>query len=243
MTQPTDPPQPYSTDELQPLDLATYTSQRLSADDPNTLMALESALWQVRNYCKWHVCPVKINDTISLDGPGQWGGLAVGIGGLYYASGSYLGGVLRHQRAGGNTLYLPSKHVTGISAVVEDGVPLDVLTDISWSDRGEIVKTSGQPWTVNLASGRNDGSQGISVTFTHGYSSEEASDWRRLVLSIADRSSLVKGLVGAFPATVGPYRVGAYFGTSRAGNMPRDAGWLDDLLGMIDTARYVRVEV
>lgn len=229
--------------ELQPNDLQVYTRGRLSAEDFNTQDVLNAALQHARNYCKWHVTPVDTNAQLSLDGPGQWGGLGVGIGGLHYPSGSFITGSLRRQRIGAETLYLPTKRLTGISAIVENGVALDVSTDIEWSTDGEVWKTSGLPWTASRASGRTDGTKGISVTFTHGYSPAEAVDWRRLVLSIADRMSMVKGLVGPFNAAVGPYRLSAFYGTSRAGTMPMTASWLDDLTSLFDTRRYVRVDV
>lgn len=229
--------------ELQPIDLQNYTSGRLSAEDNNTIDVLNAALQHARNHCKWHVTPVEINTQLSLDGPGMWGGLAVGIGGLHYPSGSFITGSLRRQRVGAETLYLPTKRLTGISSIMENGVALDVSTDIEWSPMGEVWKSSGQLWTASKASGRTDGTQGISITFTHGYSPVEAVDWRRLVLSIADRMSLVRGLVGPFNAAVGPYRLSAFYGTSRTGTLPMAAGWLDDLNAMFDTARYVRVEV
>jgi hypothetical protein len=230
--------EPYSTDELSINDLSTYTQGRLVVGDPNAQFALDSALQLVRDHCRWNVSPVA-TDSLTLDGPGHWGGLAVGIGGLYYASGGYLTGVLRHVRTGGTTLFLPTKHLLSIASVTECGTALNVSSDftnsdVAWSVSGEVVKTDGSPWTTQF--------QGIEITFTHGYSASEASDWRRIVLAVADRQSMVRGLVGAFSTSMGPYRVNAYFGESRTGTMPKDAGWLDDLFGMIPTDRYVRID-
>jgi hypothetical protein len=231
-------PDPYTTDELTANDLQTFTQGRLVASDPNAQFALAGALQEIQNYCRWHVSPV-VTDTLVLDGPGQWGGLAVGIGGLYYASGSYLTGVLRRVRTGGGTLYLPTKRLLSIESVTECGNSLNVSSnfsesDVAWSASGEVVKTDGSSWTTQF--------QGIQITFTHGYAADNSVDWRRIVLAAADRMSMVRGLIGAFSTNMGPYRVNAYFGESRTGTMDKDAGWLDDLFGMINTARYVRVD-
>jgi hypothetical protein len=112
-----------------------------------------------------------------------------------------------------------------------------------WSEGGEVYKTTHQPWTSNRAGSTVVGSTGIDITYTHGYSEEQAADWRRIVLSVADRMSLVKGLVGPFNAMVGPYRLSAYYGTSRPGTLPNSASWLDDLLAQIATKRYILMGV
>jgi hypothetical protein len=242
MTEPAAPPAPpYETPELTPIDLQTYTQGRLLATDPNTKFVLGNALQQVRNYCKWHVTPVRVNETLTFDGPGEDGALAVGTGGLYYASGSYLTGVLRRTRPGGETLYLPTKRLLGITTVVEhrhrDDIEGHVIDEhhLDWSEHGEVRKRNGVPWPRHRRS--------IEVTFTHGYDIEESIDWRRLVLAMADRMSLVRGLTGPFPTAIGPYKVEAYFGTSRTGSLPMTAGWLDDLLAQIDVPRYVRLPI
>lgn len=239
----TDPVVPYSEDELTPYDLQTFTQGRLIASDPNAEMALDFALQKVRNHCHWNVSPVETVMDMDFDGPGMWGGLAVGAGGLHYASGGYVAGVLRRVRTGATQLYLPTKKLLSIQSIVEDGVTLDVTPggDVSWSSDGTVIKNSGAPWTFNLAS-NSKGAQGISVSFQHGYTAKQAKDWRRIVLMIADRASMVRGLIGAFSTNMGPYRVNAYFGESRSGTLPKDAGWLDDLLGMIPTSQYVRVD-
>jgi hypothetical protein len=236
-------PQPYSGDELTPTDLETYTQGRLLASDPNTQLALDAALDEVRGYCKWHVTPVATEANMGFDGPGQWGGYAVGIGGLYYASGGYMTGVLRRARVGAEILFLPTKRLLNVESIVEDGNTLTPLTDYVWSqDTGAVQKTNGTPWTANWASG-NGATQGLQVTFTHGYTAEQARDWRRIVLACADRMTMVRGLIGPFTSSMGPYRVNAFFGESRAGTLPLTASWLDDLTGQLNTERYVRVDV
>lgn len=236
-------PEAYSDDELTTYDLQTYTQGRLLTSDPNTELTLAFALQKVRSVCRWHVSPV-LTDTLMLDGPGHWGGLAVGIGGLYYASGGYLTGVLRRQRTGADTLFLPTKRLLGIKSITEYGCPVD-LCHVEWSEDGAVVKRYNPEYgsvPPNWSSLWPTGFRSISVTFEHGYSADEAADWRRLVLAIADRSSMVRGLIGPFSTMIGPYRVNPYFGESRTGTLPLDASWIDDLLGMIDTPRYVRVD-
>lgn len=221
--------------DLSAQDLANYTRGRLNASDQNTQDVLDAALQEIRSYCRWHVAPVMTEMDMTFDGPGDWGGLAVGIGGIYYASGSYLTGVLRRARCGAETLYLPTKRLLSVTKISEDGIELDVENDIAWSRDGRVQKTCGRRWTSNF--------RGISVSFEHGYTRKEAADWNRIVLNAADRMSLVRGLVGPFPVSIGPYRLGGYYGTSRAGNMPGNASWLDDLTALIDVTRYVRIDV
>jgi hypothetical protein len=228
--------------ELSANDLEAYTNGRLSASDPNTEMVLAAALQEVRNYCKWHVSPVHTDEGLKLDGPGEWGGYGVGIGGLYYSSSySIIAGRLTPTRVGGDVLYLPTKKLLDIQSITEDGVALDMAT-IQWSDTGQVFKTTHAPWTTNYA-GSGGAATGITITFAHGYTEQQAADWRRIVLAVADRMSLVRGLVGPFNAMVGPYRLSAYYGTSRPGTLPSHAGWLDDLYAMIATKRYVLIGI
>jgi hypothetical protein len=229
--------------ELTANDLEQYTNGRLVASDPNTVNVLAAALQEVRNYCKWHVSPIITEENQNLDGPGQWGGWGVGVGGLYYSSSySLVAGRLNPVRVGNDVLYLKTKKLRSIEQITEDGVALD-MTTIQWSDGGQVLKTTHQPWTSNYAGSIAGISSGINITYTHGYSEGEAADWRRIVLACADRMSMVKGLVGPFNAMVGPYRLSAYYGTSRPGTLPINASWLDDLFGQIATKRYVLMEI
>jgi hypothetical protein len=229
--------------ELSANDLETYTNGRLSASDPNTKNVLAAALQEVRNYCKWHVSPVVTEENEILDGPGEWGGWGVGVGGLYYSSSySIVAGRLSPVRVGNDVLYLKTKKLRSIEQITEDGVPLD-MTKIQWSDNGQVVKTTHQPWTTNRGGSTSTTGTGINITFTHGYSETQAADWRRIVLAVADRMSLVRGLVGPFNAMVGPYRLSAYYGTSRPGTLPTNASWLDDLFAQIATKRYILMEI
>ena len=211
--------------ELTVIDLESYTNGRLAKNNYETARVLAAALAKVRAYCRWHVTPVVTNDQVTLDGPGDWGGWGVGAGytygGTYYGSGS----ALQRIRVGGQVLYLPTKKLQTISSIVEDGSPLD-MTNISWTERGEVIKLDHTRWSVNF--------NAIQVTFTHGYTEAQAADWRRIVLAVADRMSLVRGLVGPFDLTVGPYRMHP---------AAPEVNWLDDLLSQIDTNLYVRPSV
>ncbi|KUH90624.1 hypothetical protein [Mycobacterium sp. IS-1556] len=57
-------------EDLTPADVAQYTRGRLSADDPETLRALNAALAKARRWCGWHVSPVR-TETLTLDGSGS----------------------------------------------------------------------------------------------------------------------------------------------------------------------------
>lgn len=54
-------------EDLTPADVSAYTKGRLDASDPETQRALDAALARVRNYCGWHVSPVR-TETITKDG-------------------------------------------------------------------------------------------------------------------------------------------------------------------------------
>lgn len=227
--------------DLTPVDLANYTQGRLDPANSVTQDLLNAALQYLRSYCSWHVTPVVTNDIVALDGPGEWGGWVVGTGSIY-GSGYTGTGTLRKSRPGGETAYLPTKRLQSISSVLEDGVALD-LTTLQFNERGAVQKINGGRWTTNMSNGSGLTS-GLQFTFTHGWTESEAADWRRIALMIADRMSMVRGLIGPFPVEVGnSFKVAAHYGTSRAGTLPMDAGWLDDLTGMVDTNRYVRVTV
>lgn len=89
-----------------------------------------AALAAARRYCGWTVTPVAEDVTVTVDG------------------------------SGGPVLSLPSLYVTEVSAVVEDGVALDVA-DLRVSTNGQVRKRSGACWTSALG--------GVVVTMTHGY--------------------------------------------------------------------------
>ena len=51
-------------------DLASYTDDRLDADDAETQRLLDAGLATVRRHCGWHVTP-EVTETVVLDGPGS----------------------------------------------------------------------------------------------------------------------------------------------------------------------------
>lgn len=83
-------------------------------------------------------------------------------------------------------LLLPTKKLVELSEVVEDGTILD-LANLRWTVAADYVvrvrKRSNAFWTGEYAA--------IGVTMTHGYTEEEAPDWRHAVLSMVDQISLV----------------------------------------------------
>jgi hypothetical protein len=71
-----------------------FTRGRLDRDDDETERQLAAALAAARGYCGWHVTPVLVDQTITLDGPG------------------------------GELLVLPTLKLTELSEVDEDGTEL-----------------------------------------------------------------------------------------------------------------------
>lgn len=82
---------------------------------------------------------------------------------------------------GGRKLYLPTQKITAISEVTESGVTVDDSHYVASAGvPGLVVRTVGR-WTTALAA--------ISVTLDHGFTEEEAADWRHAVLSMVDEMS------------------------------------------------------
>lgn len=138
-----------------------FTNGRLDRDDDETERQLAAALAAARTYCGWHVSPVVSEVELVLDGPGD------------------------------RLLVLPTLKITALTAVIEDGVSVD-LTELNWSTRGLIAKRGGTYWSGLFGS--------IRVTFAHGYAS--APDFESVVLSAIDR--------GGFSAESGPRVIGPF---------------------------------
>ncbi len=99
---------------------------------------------------------------------------------------------------GGRVLSLPTLNLIELSEVTESGGALDV-TKLDVSRRtGTVEKHPYGYWTC-----RNGG---IVVKMTHGFTEAEAADWRRAILQLVDRMSLMVGIVGS-SATAGPFAV------------------------------------
>lgn len=75
---------------------------------------------------------------------------------------------------GGRRLWLPTMHLTAVTAVTEDGTVLNVA-DLRWSQRGELWKASGACWV--------SGCKLITVTMNHGYAT--VPDFDKAVEDIA----------------------------------------------------------
>lgn len=95
---------------------------------------------------------------------------------------------------GSALLVLPTLRMSELTTVVEDGVELDLST-LAWSRRGLVRKKSGALWSCEFGA--------ITVTFTHGYTEEEAADWARTVQQVADRNARI---ASNDPIAVGPFR-------------------------------------
>lgn len=148
---------------LDVLAVEAFTEGRLNRDDAETLRQLDAALAAARGYCGWHVTPVLTATPVTLDGPG---------------------GVL---------LALPTKALSGIVELAEDGVELDVDT-LEWSLLGLVRKPYGQLWTTRFS--------GVTATITHGYAS--APDFESAVLSAIERGAFAAG--GGAPRVIGPFQ-------------------------------------
>lgn len=138
--------------ELSTDDVEAFTNGRLDADSDETERLLAAALVAARRYCGWHVSPVKSGDVLTLDGPC------------------------------GRVLDLPTRRLSAVTSVTENGSTIDV-SKLEWSTNGSVRKASGAPWSCKYRS--------ISATITHGFTEEEAGDWRQAILSMVDTMSKV----------------------------------------------------
>ena len=105
--------------ELSVDDVIQFTGGRL-ADDDETQRLLDTALVLAREYCGWHVSPVREGDEIVMDGPG------------------------------GTQLFPPTRNILELTEVINDGVPLEVGSSaatpevvVPASAPWKIVRTSG----------------------------------------------------------------------------------------------------
>lgn len=143
----------------------------------------DAARSAARRFCGWHVTPIREGDEVTLDGPGS------------------------------PLLVLPTLRLIELTAVVENGVALDVDTDLFVSARGLVRKRSGAFWSRDFGS--------IVVTMTHGFPDDvdaddkepNAADFNAAVASIAGRSPLAATTEGRVKA-VGPFQ---YYDEAMAG--------------------------
>lgn len=134
-------------------DVRRFAGDRLDDTDDAVLQELlDAALAAARRYCGWPVSPVVADEDVVVDGPG------------------------------GRVLSLPTLNLIEVTAVVEDGVTLDVSKlDVS-RRKGTVRKYPWGCWS------HRDGA--IAVTMTHGFTEAEAADWRRGVLRLVNLMSL-----------------------------------------------------
>lgn len=72
-------------------------------------------------------------------------------------------------------LDLPTRKLIELSEIAESGTDLDV-SKLDWSENGSVRKQSGGRWSDRYRS--------IAVTMTHGFTEDEAADWRRAIVSM-----------------------------------------------------------
>lgn len=82
---------------------------------------------------------------------------------------------------GGRELFLPTGRIVSIASIVENGTTVTSSDYVVSSDIRRMVYRKNTCWTSEFA--------GITVTYTHGYTEEEAADWRRAILLMVDRMS------------------------------------------------------
>ena len=145
--------------ELDPDDVESFTGGRLAASDPEVTRLLNAALAAARRHCGWHVSPVIEDDSVVLDGPCS------------------------------RQLVLPTRKLVELTSIVEDG-SVQSLNTLHWSAGGPPGALS-RPVVVRKKSNRfwSEYYSSIAVTMTHGYTEDEAADWRFAILSMVDQMS------------------------------------------------------
>jgi hypothetical protein len=97
----------------------------------------------------------------------------------------------------GRVLMLPTLALVTLTSVVEEGISLNIVTDLdppSAAGPVRLRKKSGARWSCKYSS--------IVVTMTDGYTEAKADDWRLAVLDAVDRFHSVVGLHGLKRYTV-----------------------------------------
>lgn len=147
--------------ELAVDDVESFTGGRLAASDDEVARMLAAALRMARRYCGWSVNPVVTGFTVTLDGPGS------------------------------RILALPTRKLITLTSLTEDDVVVDLAT-VRYSaggppgalERPVCVRKKSNGWWKSFY-------QCIDVVMTHGYTDEEAADWRYAVLSMVDQMGQV----------------------------------------------------
>lgn len=82
---------------------------------------------------------------------------------------------------GTRNLSLPTMNLTALNTCTENNIALDV-TKLAWSRQGIVRKAFGAGYTGRWSSQLG----AIQINITHGYSVEDAADWRMAVLAAID---------------------------------------------------------
>lgn len=78
---------------------------------------------------------------------------------------------------GGNKLRLPTKNIVQIHAITNDGMAVDPVADVTYSaDVPNVLVLNTGVWSTQYS--------GITITWDHGFTNEEAVDWRNAILSL-----------------------------------------------------------
>lgn len=169
--------------------------------DPLTLVAQANAL--VREYCNWHITPSRIED-LTVKIPSR--------------SPDDLPAVAPYRR----TVFLPSMHLTAVSAVTLDGQALTEGVDYEWHEGGYLVRL-GLPWIDVLDwTGK---SRTVVASVTHGYPIPPA-DVQSVALDVANRAITAVKAGGVIRLRVGG--VDRQFGKSSSGAPAAAIGLTDD---------------
>ena len=123
--------------------------------------ALDAALATVRSYCGWQIAPVSTAESVSVWSPG------------------------------GRALFLPTRKLTSIASITQNGVVL-LASSYTFESYGVVKVVSGYFSTLTK----------LTVVFTHGYT-ELPDDAKDVVLTLADRS--LTGTRGLASKSVGPF--------------------------------------
>lgn len=90
----------------------------------------------------------------------------------------------------GRVLDLPTRKLSSVDSITEDDVTVDVAK-LSWSSNGSVRKKAGGCWSCDYSA--------ISATITHGFTEDEAADWRVAILSMVSEMSLTLSAGEAAP--------------------------------------------
>lgn len=80
---------------------------------------------------------------------------------------------------GGRELFLPTRKIGSVASIVENGTTVAPGDYVVSSNAQRMIYRKNGCWTTEYA--------GITVTYTHGYTEDEAADWRRAILQMVDR--------------------------------------------------------